>query len=36
MRKHHLEYLSVVDDNLRVIGTGAVEISRRNASKRNK
>ena len=21
MREHHLEYLSVVDDNLRVIGT---------------
>ena len=28
MREHHLQYLPVVDDNLRVIGTVGVERSR--------
>ena len=27
MREHHLEYLSVVDDNLRVIGTGLRDLA---------
>ena len=36
MRKHHLEFLSVVDDNLRVIGTVGLRDLAADASKRNK
>ena len=32
MTEHQLEYLPVVDDNMRVIGIVALEISRRNIS----